>query len=294
MSVRELAGPTEIEASDPDLIGSIDSSDIPRRMEDAVSEVSEAISNMENEGLPYTKRVSAVQSLSADFIKSAPDDVNIGDGTQCSGIGVQANDGSVVYRQQTDTGARTPTQHKNRSDNWPEITKVQAADITVVGTVQTVGRMNGAFGYTTDGLVLVGSLASFGHNWVAKLIGYFERASLPFQGGWQLPNLVLAETEKPSQFHPDASYTFTTRPSFSTTFSVILSSPTPATVGFDVWNSDYESVARIESIDIPEGESSTLVITRNFPPNNGVFNIVPRDAPQGITVKEVKTQPMSF
>lgn len=289
-----FGGELTAEVQSTERLGKYSAANVPRTMEEVFSEVSSIVQSMEEEATDYGVHISAIQKLTADFLASAPGNANIGSGTHCSGVGVTSGSGGTAYTMQTSTGARTPQVHYDKTGEWPKIFKQSNGSSTQVATVKTIGRYNGAFGYTKDGDLINGNLASFSHNWVAKLIGYFDRGSMPFSGEWNLPNMVLAETEEPEQFHPDATFTFSTRPALKTTYSIVMESPTEAKVGFDVWNSNKESVARVKSTTIPKGESRTIVNVAPTPPSNGIFNVVVKDAPQGLTVKEVTSQPISF
>lgn len=264
---------------DPDLL--------PPTLPEVSSVTDPIVGEMQEEAVNWSFRTAAAGQLIDEWVNTAPADMGLNKGIVCSGIGLSANNGPTVYRVERAVGARPSRQQ-------PRVWRFEDGNRTQVGRVTGPGRMNGDFGYTTDFKAIVGTLASFSHNFVMTLLGYWNRASLPWEGSWALPNLVLPETREPEQFHPDAGFTYRTRPAFGTNFIIVMQTPTPATVAFDVRTMDGSSSWRHSGVDVPQGESQVVMRTPGAAPRRGVFNVVPLDAPEGLTVTSVRTQPISF
>lgn len=261
---------------------------VPRKPEDFIEEAQQRQDEMQNEGAPHQAYAEAASQTLGGFIASAPDGLGFGDATSCTGVGCTASGGGTQYSIERVVGARSYQEE-------PDVTKIgQDGKEEVVGTIDSPGRMNGDFGWSSDGNLVAGALASFEHNWVGTLMAYFDRPQLPFSpdnAGWQLPNMVLEETEEPDQFHPVGSFGYNLRPSAFRRFAVNIAAPSEATVGIDLWDSDNNSISRIEGQEIPEGESQLLISSFGYGPNSGVLNINPLDAPDGITITKVSAIP---
>lgn len=244
--------------------------------------------NMFEEGNPHQAYAAATSDALNGFIGSAPEGFGLSDDTSCSGVGCQASGSGTQYSIERVVGSTSYTEE-------PDVTKITPeGGEQVVGTIDSPGRMNGDFGWSKDGNLIAGALASFEHNWVGTLLAYFERPSIPFDpdnSGWQLPNMVLPETEEPKQFHPVGSFDYNLRPSFYRQFNVGIAAPTEATVGIDMWDNSNSSISRIKGQEIPEGTSQLTITSIGTSPNSGVLNINPLNAPEGITITSVSSIP---
>lgn len=289
--VTQLGGQQTFEVEVSQQSSEVPEEAIPSSPDDFIEEARQRSIEMQDEGSEWSAFTGAVGMATNDFLASAPDGLNLGDDTSCSGVGVSASSGGVSYSIERVVGS-TSFQEE------PDITKTTSdGNVVVVGTVDSPGRMNGDFGWSSDGNLIAGVLASFSHNWVGKLLAYFDRPTLPFNPdneGWKLPNLVLAETEEPSQFHPVGSFKYNLRPSIFRQFTVSIIAPQDSVVGIDMWNSNKESVTRIESQEIPEGESELVISSAGYMQNSGFLNINPLDAPAGITITDVTSLPRAL
>lgn len=261
---------------------------VPPKPEEFIDEARKRQEEMFEEGNNHQAYAEASSQALSGFIGSAPPGFGFSDDTSCAGVGCSATGGGTQYSIERVVGSTSYTQE-------PDVTKIGAGGSEqVVGTIDSPGRMNGDFGWSSDNNLIAGALASFSHNWVGTLLAYFNRPSLPFQPdneGWQLPNLVLEETVEPDQFHPVGSFDYDLRPSYFRRFAVNIAAPSPATVGIDLWDSDGSSISRIEGQEIPEGESQLLISSIGYGGNSGTLNINPLDAPDGITITSVSAIP---
>lgn len=260
---------------------------VPPRVDDFFQESQPRFDEMEEEGPEWSQYSTSANATMGAFLETAPEGLGFSDATNCTGAGVTAGTGGVTYSVARTVGP-------NPSELQPDVFKREDGSETVVGTIEGPGRMNGDFGWSNDKNLVVGALASYTHNFVSSILAYFDRPSLPFNpdsGGWQLPNLVLNETEDPDQFHPVGSFTYSVRPSLYKQFNVEIQASQDSTVGIDLWDSNKQSISRIESQEIPEGTSTLTITTVGFGNNQGYLNINPLDAPDGLTITAVSTQP---
>lgn len=260
---------------------------IPPRVDDFFQEAQPRFEEMQDEGPAWSQYSVSAQQTMNSFLESAPSGLGFADATNCTGAGVTAGTGGVTYSVARTVGP-------SPSDLQPDVFKNEGGERVVVGTIEGPGRMNGDFGWSSDKNLIVGALASYTHNFVSSILAYFDRPSLPFNpdsGGWQLPNLVLNETEDPDQFHPVGSFSYSVRPSLYKQFNVEIQSPQTSTVGIDLWDSNKSSISRIEEQEIPEGTSTLTITTIGFGNQQGYLNINPLDAPNGLTITSVSSIP---
>jgi hypothetical protein len=264
---------------------------IPPKPEDFIEQARKRQEEMVEEGNEPQAYAEATSQTVAGFIRSAPDGLGFGEDTSCAGVGCSASGGGTQYSIERVVGRRSFNEE-------PDVTKIGSdGSEQVVGTIDSPGRMNGDFGWSSDNNLIAGALASFTHNWVGTLMAYFDRPQLPFNpdnDGWQLPNMVLEETEKPDQFHPVGSFGFDLRPSYFRRFTVDIVAPSAATVGIDLWDSEGSSISRIEGQEIEKGQSQLLISSFGYGGNSGTLNINPLDAPDGITITNVSSVPRAL
>lgn len=253
---------------------------LPMHPKEVRAEVQPTLRGMGAEN-PSWGLATAYADLALDeWVTTGPTGARLGKTTVCSGVGVATADGTTVYRIERNNGRR-PQNHAVYRHSGTR---------TVVGRIKTPGRMGGDFGWSNDDAIIAGSLASFRHNWVGVLLGYFDRPSLPYDGEWTLPNLVLAETRQPDQFHPDASFRYTIPPVPAMQTVVVVQAPTESTLTLDLRDGNHDSYARTETVTLAKGENQ-VVTNVVGPPSSGYVNVVPHDAPQGLTVTRATTQP---
>jgi len=219
-------------------------------------------------------------------------------GTLCVGGGLETSNGTVTYRHES-RPAYSPENFEDRYGHYPRVAKTEAGGTVVihrnVGEQRGgAGRAGGPWGWSEDGDLIAGALASFAHNFIATLLGYFDRPRLPCTDEWKIPNLVLAETRAPDQFHPDASYRFSgiaPTPVHAYTFRV--DTPTDAVIGLEWWDSDKSRVARRDKVELEKGANRVVSSITGIPspPVTGFFNVNVLDAPRGVTVSKVRTSP---
>lgn len=261
---------------------------LPRDPKEVFEETRATVGSMREEAVNWAFVDAAVGEMLEDWIASSPVGARLGLGHFCSGVGVRTNDGSTVYKMERfiATGGNFDVDVFRRGGNQS----------VVVGTLDGPGRMNGPFGWSSDQSVVAWALVNFKWNFVGVLLGYFDRPSLPFDGEWELPELISESaraTKEPEQAHPDASFTYRMRPSLrASTFVVTVASPTPAVYGVDARDRSGESKARVAQVEVPEGVSRA-VIRMPGAPMQGRLDIVPRDAPKGLTVQRVVSTPVS-
>lgn len=260
----------------------INSGLIPSSPDDYINNARQRQEQMQEEGASWQADAAAVSQATADFAASAPDGLEFGDATNCTGVGVTTSSGGTTYSVARTVGSDPAELRPNVFKNGDN----------KVGQITGPGRMNGDFGWSSDGNLIVGALASYTHNFVSSMLAYFSRPSLPYSSdeGWELPNLVLAETEDPDQFHPVGSFKYSLRPSAVKRFSVSIAAPQTSTVGIDLRDSNFNSISRIEEQEIQEGETN-LVISSVGAGTEGFLNINPLDAPDGLTITSVSTYP---
>lgn len=286
-SANALGDPQSFEVSVTSESDNVPEGAIPASPDEFIEGARQRNSEMQEEGNEWAAYSEAVLLTVNDFLESAPDGLNFGDATSCSGAGVSTGTGGTTYSVERVVGARS-------FEEEPDVTKTSDGNVVVVGTIDSPGRMNGDWGWSSDRNLIAGALASFEHNWVATLLAYFDRPSLPFNpdnDGWRLPNLVLDETEEPDQFHPTGSFSYNLRPSFYRQFTVSITAPQDSTVGIEMWDSNKEQAARIDETEIPQGETSLVITSTGYSSNNGFLNINPLDAPDGLTISDVTALP---
>jgi hypothetical protein len=257
-------------------------------VDDLLPKLLEAVSEMGAEGPEWLAYQAAAQDLVRLFLDTAPLGARIGSGVCCSGGGVQVSEGSVSYYTIRVVGADPATAPA-------PVYRSSAGAVSRQGTLDRPGRMGGAFGWSADRDLIAGALASYVHNWVAMLLAYFKRPSLPLTRAWRLPNLTLSETRAPSQFHPAASFTFRHPPTPLAVYRIGISSETPGKVGLDWWYADKSDLARVDEVEFDAG-SNEIIAYVALPPvvTEGYFTINVLDAPKGVTVEYVDTAPPCF
>lgn len=272
---------------------------MPRVMEEVFPAVNEVVHEMQSEGPEHIAHAAAANRLLLDFQDSAPLGAAINAETLCQGSFVTSSNGQITYVHEQNRG-QTPEHFRSRHGHYPRVERRSSAGSVVVGRnvgsqQGGTGRANGPTGWMEDGDAIAAALASFVHNFVAALIGYFDRPSLPHtEGDWELPNIVLAETRTPDQFHPAASYSFRVAPTPTVTFATTVSSPTDGALALQVWNSNKEDMGVVE-VDIEEGRNEIVSsVIRAVPMTRGYFNVNVLDAPRGVTVNSVRTFPPAF
>lgn len=258
---------------------------LPMSFDETLEAMRPGMDAMAEEAPGPVRHEVAARALWLDFLSSAPPVSRIGSAVACSGGVLSTNDGNTIYYF-SGTGRYTPV------PIGQPIIKVANGTSEEQGRLTTPGRMNGLFGWSKDRNLIAGALSSYSHNFVAMLLGFFNRAKLPQTEPWTLPNMVLAETRVPNQFVLPASYTYSTRPAMSTKFIIETSSQTPISLGFDWWDSGKKDTARIDKVDVGAGDNRVIISVRS--PMSGIFTINPLDAPKGLVVKSVNTFPRSF
>jgi len=206
--------------------------------------------------------------------------------------------------------AYSPDDFYRRYGHYPNIYVAGSPERVVMvmrgPSVQGLGRARGDFGWDDTRTLVAFALASFRHNFQVAMVAYKGRGRIPTGEPWTLPNLVIdpevvsvervyrSHIVEPPQAIPPASYTYRAwRPALVTRFTVGLRSPTPAVVGFDIWGPDKSSLARVEGVEVPEGDSELTVVVRNAP-RTGYLNVECFDAPEGLTVARVDMRPVSL
>jgi len=258
-------------------------------LNETLAKVEPLVREMEEEGPDWTAYQASCFDHLQFFHDSAPV-CRIGSSVCCNGIGVVTSEGNVRYYTTRVVGLDPRT-------TPAPVYKSEAGAVTRQGTINRPGRMGGVYGWSADRDLIAGALASFTHNYVISLIGYFERPTLPLTEEWHLPNLTLAETREPEQFHPAASFIFRTVPVPVMVFTIKISSPTAAKLGLDWWDSGKGDVAKAE-VEVSAGRSEILAYVTMplmlMPMFMGYFTINVLDAPRGITIEEVFTTPPSL
>jgi hypothetical protein len=263
---------------------------VPPQIDKVFNEATGRFDAMEGEGPEWSQYAVSAQTTMNSFLESAPGGLGFADATNCTGAGVTAGTGGVTYSVARTVGP-------DPAELRPDVLKREGDSESKVGQITGPGRMNGKFGWSKDKNLIVGALASYEHNFVSSILGYFERPSLPFSpdnSGWKLPNLVLNETEDPDQFHPTGSFAYSTRPSLYKQFNVQMQVPQKSKVGIDLWDSSKSSISRIEEQEIPKGTTTLTITTVGFGNDSGYLNINPLDAPEGLTITNVQSVPRAI
>jgi hypothetical protein len=255
---------------------------LPGSLNEKLAALKPVLDQMYEEAPGHLRYQAAANDLILDYIMSAPG-TSIATNVCCAGVGLSVS-GTTVYYIPRYVGATLP------SGGAPVIKAVNGKS-EEQGRITDYGRMGGNFGWSKDRDLIAGALASFTHNWVGLLALFRDRAKLPQTEPWVLPNLTLAETVAPKQFVLPASYHYALlRPALLTRMFVEVSSETPLKLGFEWWDINKNSIARIDSLDVPSGDSTIRLLVYRLPVR-GYFNIEPIDAPKGLTVKSVTTIP---
>jgi hypothetical protein len=250
--------------------------------------IKETVSKMEAEAPEWVAYQSATFDLLSIFHDSAPPNAVIGSNVCCAGASVRCSSGNISYYTIRVVGP-DPTR------NPAPVYKSEAGVVSKQGVLDKPGRMNGVFGWSADRNLIAGALASYTHNFVAMLIAYFERPSLPLTQAWKLPNLVLEETKAPKQFHPAASFTFRHPPTPLAFYRIRVSSETPAKIGLEWWDANKNDLARVDEVDVDAGVTDVLAyVTLPFAVTQGYFSINVIDAPKGIVIERVETIPPCY
>jgi len=261
---------------------------LPLSLNEKLQEVRPVISKMFEEAPEHVIYQGAVHDLSLEYLKTAPG-TSVAMDVCCAGTGVKVS-GSAVYYIPRYVGSTLP------SGGIP-VYKYEKGVTEEQGRIVDYGRMGGPFGWSRDKNLIAGALASFRHNWVGLLALFRERPRLPSTEAWVLPNMTLEETKAPDQLVLPASYRYTLwRPATTVFFTVNTSSATPTKVGLDWWDANKETLARVEEIELPEGDNVIKAILRGppFRIRTGYFTVNPIDAPKGMTVVSVTTTPTAI
>lgn len=262
---------------------------IPDIFNEKLKRLKEELAPMREEAPEHVVYQASVLDLIGYYIANAPEGTSVATNTCCAGAGVQVS-GSALYRIDRYVGATLPS-------GGVRVTKVEAGKSEEIGRIAEFGRMGGPFGWAKGRDLIAGALASFTHNWVGFLGLFRSRPRLPLSNPWPLPNLTLRETVAPEQFHMPASMAYSIwRPSFIKDFYISMRAPTPVKVGIDFWDPFKNDLARIDEVDVPQGDTVTRIrMTATIPTagQRGMLTINPTNAPQGLTVMRVDTRPAS-
>lgn len=265
-------------------LSSLPTVDLPMSLNEKLDQMRPLMDEMASEAPGPVRYQAAAHALFLEFLSTAPPRSFISSNVTCAGVGLSTNNGNTIYVL-TPQVAYTP-------QNQP-IYRVKSGIWDEQGRLSSPGRMNGPFGWSKDRDLIAAALASFAHNFVAMLLGFWQRAKLPQTEPWNLPNLVLAETRAPNQLVLPASYTYQLlRPAVRTRFVIETSSSTPVSLGFDWWDSGKGNVTRIDKVDVAAGDNRIILAGRV--PMSGYLTINPIDAPKGLVIKSVNTIPRSL
>jgi len=265
---------------------------LPKVFDDVLSNTKKTLAEMEEEAPDPVIYETACHEQLLSFAESSPGDIQVGMAVCCAArpafVSGEIDGKKVIYQAKYYIGRYLP------SGGLP-IYRVVDSTREEAGRLDRYGRMGGPFGWDKFRDLVAGALASFRHNFIALLLGFFRRPLLPLSKAWVLPNMVLAETRAPNQFVPPASFQYNLiRPAINSIWTIEISSPTDAKIGLDWWDSKKRDLARLEEVKISKGDSKVKVILTSFRPmlaRKGYFTINPIDAPKGLTIKKVTTTP---
>lgn len=268
---------------------------LPKVLDKVLEDIRPLVAEMAEEGPDWVAYSLAASELERTFISTSPLDIRSAIRTICNTARASVTDGTVTYYNETGA-ASSPEHFKARYGHYPNLYKSIGTTVVVTGVQDRVGRAGGIYGWSKDRNMVAGALASYTHNFIQSIIAFFKRPRLPLVSPWVLPNLTLAETVAPEQFHPPASFTYShIRPSFINTYTVVTSCDTPSRLGLEWWKYDKSDMARVE-VELPEGtvKSTTRLIGPPLVKRTGYFTINVIDAPKGITVNSVSTSPITI
>jgi hypothetical protein len=254
---------------------------------DAIHAESKAwLAPMGAETTPWLENSFAVSKLLATYSDSLRDvGARIGSSTICTAFGALVSDGETSYRVQQVAGQEV-------RELKPALYKSTRTGTVQVGQLTEPGRMGGLGGWTTDKDAIAGALASYTHNFVAMILAFFSRASLPLTKSVTLPNLVLSETREPKQFVPPLSMSFSKLPSPIFTNTIKVSAPVKSSLWVELWDSGKNTLGKTDILEVEPG-TSELVVNHFLMPweNSGYVNIEPNDAPQGLVIESINIMP---
>jgi len=201
----------------------------------------------------------------------------------CAASGARVSDGETTYYHDRLVGATA----------FPAtIYKTTRVTTTTQGRITGPGRMGGLGGWTLDKDAIAAALASFWHNWIATLIAFFDRASLPLTNRVTLPNIVLAETKEPKQLVVPLSTKFSRLPTPLLVTTVNISAPVKSSFWAEFWHSNKELAGKTDVIEIEAGTSEVVIHhSPDILETSGFFNIEPNDAPEGLVIESVDLFP---
>jgi len=287
----------EIRSIEVSRVGSVNAEILPPTLEEMVEEFGSIA--REAGAAEFTARSVGIERILEGWRRDGRTlGGEIASGTCCNGSWANCTDGTITYTHEQGYGY-SPEDYKEREGHYPKLRKTEKGRTVVVGENvgeqrNGLGRAGGPWGWSEDGNLIAGALASFVHNFIATLLGYFDRPRLPCTDEWRIPNIVLAETEVPDQFHPDASYKFSgIAPAPVHTYTFRVDTPTDAVIGLEWWDSDKSRVARRDKVELEKGASRVVSSITGIPspPITGFFNVNVLDAPRGLTVSRVRTSP---
>jgi len=151
------------------------------------------------------------------------------------------------------------------------------------------GRAQGTYGWSDDrDLVAFIDANPRTLNATLLMMGYFDRPSIPCTDSIRVPNHEVGQVLDQILFPVSYSYN---NPSPVITYQVKVNSPTDGKLGLDLWNSNKErAISEPQEIEFSEGRS-IITLAVIGPPASGYLNVNPLDAPEGLTVTEVRTVP---
>lgn len=258
-------------------------------IDDIHAKFSDYLGQMQEESNAWLEYAESVKhTLDSAFVdKMIEAGASLAASTTCSATGSRLTRDDVTYSRSR-KAIRAP------STRYPTNTyKTDRTGTTPQGNLTTVGRMGGLGGWSLDGNMIISALASYTHNFVAMLLAFFNRALLPLKIPTTLPNLVLAETRRPSQFVPPLSMAYILPPLTPVMMSTIkISAPVDSSFFVVQRKRNKEVFAQTQPIEITSGENAVNIMTQLYPgENSGIFDIEPYNAPSGLKIESVSTIP---
>lgn len=287
----------------------IDRSIIPQSPRDIFEETFSEIDVMEQEGTQPMIAESIARKQFNRMAVNSPPGFSFANDIHCSGASLSMGSAGKL-KTASFSGAGGGTSPASGA-SIEGVT--QAGNTTTVATFdntthkERLGRLNGYNGWGKFGDSTHMAFASFEHNFQVLLMGYADVPSLPVNSDWQLPNMVVspniqniedrynASIKVPENMAPSARYSFShAAPTPFVRFNIettVSNSDTKMYV--QVMDSNKNSVAVTNEIEVPEGNATTSVAVRGSPLEikSGYLNINPSNAPEGITVNSVSSFP---